>query len=187
MSGPEETEIKVPVSDLAPTRSRLTESGAERVSEPHHERNILFDDPAGHLSSSGKTLRLRRARGRGILTFKGPPTFDGGVKRREEREVEVSDAGEAEAIVERLGYVPRFRYEKRREELRFLGCVIALDETPIGSFVEIEGPPEAIGPCASALGLDAAAAVRESYAGLYRKARARDTRLPPDMLFPDSP
>lgn len=187
MNGPEESEIKVPVPDLVPIRARLTESGAERVSEPHHERNILFDDPAGHLSGAGKTLRLRRARGRGILTYKGPAAFENGVKRREEREVEVGDADETEAIVERLGYVPRFRYEKRREELRLRGCVVALDETPIGSFVEIEGPPDAIGPCAEALGISVAAAVPDSYAGLYRKARAKDSRLPPDMLFPETP
>ena len=89
-------------------------------------------------------------------------------------------------MLERLGYAAKFRYEKRREEFRWKGCLVALDETPIGSFVEIEGEGEAIGEALSALGLRAEDAARNSYAGLYRAAREKDRRLPPDMLFPDS-
>ncbi len=75
------------------------------------------------------------------LTFKGPARFEQGIKTREERETSVGSAEEAEAILLRLGFVRRFRYEKRREEWRLFGCAVALDETPIGNFVEIEGDP----------------------------------------------
>jgi adenylate cyclase, class 2 len=180
-----ETEIKIPVSDLAPYRAILASSGAAPVSEPHLERNTLFDDSKGRLFASKVALRVRHARGRGILTFKGPASFDGPIKRREELEVEVSDPGLLETILERLGYAAKFRYEKRREEFRWRDCVVALDETPIGSFVEIEGEAGAIGEVVKDLGLDADNAARSSYAGLYRCAREKDPRLPPDMVFPD--
>jgi adenylate cyclase class 2 len=183
---PEETEIKVPVADLVPIRTKLVAEGARSHSEPHLERNVLFDDAKGHLIAEKKALRVRHARGRGILTFKGPARFDGPIKRREELEVEVGDPDLLQTILERLGYVAKFRYEKRREEFRWKNCLVALDETPIGFFVEIEGETEAIGEALSGLGLRAEDAVRKSYAGLYREAREKDRRLPPDMLFPGS-
>jgi len=184
---PHETEIKIPVSDLAPCRAILVSSGAAPLSEPHLERNALFDDSEGRLFAARVALRVRHARGRGILTFKGPASFDGPIKKREELEVEVSDPRLLETILARLGYAPKFRYEKRREEYRWRECVVALDETPIGSFIEIEGEAGAIGEAVKGLGLDAANAARSSYAGLYRRAREKDPRLPPDMVFPDPP
>jgi adenylate cyclase class 2 len=183
----EEREIKIPVRDLSKYRDTLVASGATPVSEPHLERNALFDDADGRLFAAGKALRVRHARGRGILTFKGKASFDGAVKHREELEVEISDPGLLETILGRLGFAPQFRYEKRREEYRWKDCVFALDETPIGSFIEIEGESGPIGEALSTLGLSAEDAVRSSYAGLYRSAREKDPRLPPDMVFPDSP
>ncbi len=179
----EESEIKIPVADLSPVRRRLQAAHAVRVSEKHDETNVLFDDAEGRLAASGRALRLRRARGRGIVTFKGAAAFEGGVKRREEIEFAVSDPGSARRLLERLGFSPKFRYDKRREEFRFGGCVVALDETPIGLFVEIEGEPSALGPAAEGLGLDPHAAVPQSYAGLYRRAREANPSLPEDMVF----
>ena len=79
--------------------------------------NDLYDDAAAAGSRrSGRTVRLRRAAGRAILTYKGRARFQNGVKTREEREVDVSDGGEAEGILGGPGPLRRFRYEKRREE-----------------------------------------------------------------------
>ena len=181
-----ETEIKIPVADLSKLRDALIASGAAPLSEPHLERNTLFDDGAGRLFAAKEALRVRDARGRGILTFKGPAAFDGPIKRREALEVEVSDPGLLATILSRLGYAAKFRYEKRREEFRWKDCVVALDETPIGDFVEIEGDAGEIGEAVAALGLRAEDAVKSSYAGLYRRAREKDSRLPPDMVFPDA-
>ena len=60
-SGPEESEIKIPVADLSPIRRRLEAANAERISERHDETNVLFDDARGSLAASGRALRLRRA------------------------------------------------------------------------------------------------------------------------------
>ena len=179
----EEIEIKLPVADLAPVRDRLERTGARLHAPRHEESNDLYDDPDRRLSGSGRTVRLRRAAGRAILTYKGASRFESGARVREEREVEVSDAGEADGILAGLGLRKSFRYEKRREEWETGGCAVALDETPIGNFVEIEGDPAAIRKVVGALGLDASEAAPYSYPELYLRRRKEDPSLPPDMVF----
>ena len=178
-----ETEIKIPVADLEPLRAKLRESGAVETRAAHEEDNTLYDDAAGRLSGAGVALRLRIAGGRGLLTFKGEARFQGDLKIREELETAVGDPETMRAILVRLGFVPRFRYQKRRQELELLGCTVCLDETPIGSFVEIEGSADDIRTALARLGLESARAERDSYAGLYARARRREPGLPPDMLF----
>ena len=187
-SGPrEEIEVKVSAPDLGRVRERLRESGASLRAPEHDESNSLYDDAERKLSASGRTVRLRRAGGRTILTYKGPVRFEGGAKVREEREVDVSDPGEAAAILAGLGLQPRFRYDKRREEWDCEGCVVALDTTPIGTFVEIEGDPPAIRSLMVRLGLDFTEAIPYSYAELYRRRRKEDPALPPDMVWTRTP
>jgi adenylate cyclase class 2 len=182
-SSREEIEIKLPARDLAQVRERLRESGAVLRAPEHEESNSLYDDAERRLSGCGRTERLRRAAGRTKLTYKGPARFEGGAKVREEREVDVSDAGEAEAILAGLGLQPRFRYDKRREEWDCEECVVALDTTPIGTFVEIEGDPSTIRKLIVRLGLDFAEAIPYSYAELYQRRRKEDPDLPPDMVW----
>jgi adenylate cyclase class 2 len=178
-----ETEIKIPVPELSPLLERLRAMGAVETKARHEEHNTLYDDSDGKLSRAGCTLRVRRAQGRGVLTFKGPASFAEGVKTREEIESAMDDPDSLSIILDRLGFVARFRYEKRRQELGFGGCTICLDETPIGCFVEVEGEVEKIAEALRRLGLDPKDAVRSSYAGLYSKARQKDRSLPPDMVF----
>ena len=178
-----EVEVKIPVSDLGRIRSLLAAGGGVPARPRHDESNVLFDEPGGRLAAAGCALRLRRADDRTTLTFKGPARFESGIKTREERETAVEDYAEAEAILRGLGFLPRFRYEKRREEWRHSDCVIALDETPIGAFVEIEGDPPAIRRVVAALDLDFTAALPYSYAGLYARRRKEDPSLPADMVF----
>ncbi len=179
----EEVEVKIPVADLAGVRERLKTAGARPLAPEHDESNILFDDPDRKLSGSGRTVRLRRANGRAILTYKGVARFEAGAKVREERETEVSDAAETVAILAGLGLSPRFRYDKRREEWSCEGAIVALDTTPIGLFVEIEGDPPIIRRLVGRLGLDASESVPYSYAELYARRRKDEPSLPPDMVF----
>jgi adenylate cyclase, class 2 len=182
----DEIEIKVPCDDLAAARRKAREVGATPLSALHFESNDLYDDTAGSLAASGRALRLRRAGDTAFLTFKGPARFTEGVKVREERETRVSDPAETEAILAGLGLLRRFRYEKKREEWLLHGCAVALDETPIGNFVEVEGDPPAIRRAVASLGLDFASAVPYTYARLYIERRKKDPSLPADMVFTET-
>lgn len=179
----EEIEVKIPVRDLAEVRQKLLAAGASALTAEHDESNVLFDDAERRLSGTGRTVRLRRANGRAILTYKGAARFHAGAKVREERETEVADAAEAEAILAGLGLTPRFRYDKRREEWSCEGSIVALDTTPIGLFVEVEGDPSTIRRVVALLGLDASESIPYSYAELYARRRKEEPTLPPDMIF----
>jgi adenylate cyclase class 2 len=179
----EEVEVKLPCPDLPAIRQKLEDLGATRQSDLHDEVNDLYDDAGSHLAERGAALRVRRAQGSVVLTYKGPARFSGGIKTRQESETTVADAGALEAILSGLGFARRFRYEKRREEWRLEGCSVALDQTPIGHFVEVEGPPPAIRRALVALGLDFADAIPYSYTRLYLERRRDDPSLPEDMVF----
>ena len=97
------------------------------------------------------TLRVRSEGGKALLTFKGP-VLPGVVKVREEYETVVADGAALQTILEELGMHVWFRYEKYREEFTADDIVIAVDETPVGVFVEIEGGEDAIHAMARALG-----------------------------------
>jgi len=112
-------------------------------------------------------LRLRRAEGRAVVTYKGPATVAQDVKSREELEVVVSDAEVFERILAGLGLKPRFRYQKHRETYRHGDAEIVIDETPIGTFLEIEGAADAIHGVAAALGFSRDDYVLESYVALF--------------------
>lgn len=186
-SGPatrEESEVKLPCDDLAAIRLRLVTAGATSKTPLHFESNDLYDDAEARFSGSGRMLRVRRAAGQTILTYKGAARFQDGAKIREERETKVADAGELQAILAALGLSPTFRYEKRREEWKLGSCVVALDHTPIGDFIEIEGDPAAIRRALGSLQLDSSTALPYSYAKLYRDRRRDNPDLPEDMVFP---
>jgi adenylate cyclase class 2 len=167
MDAPRETEVKLRVSDLAAARAALRALGARLAHARHFEDNVLFDDGAGSLRSRGSVLRLRRAGGSGLLTFKGPRELTGGVKSREERETVVADPDALEGILGRLGFRRVFRYQKYRESWRHRGQAIEVDETPIGAFLEIEGDREGIGAVAAQLGYSPPDYLGDSYVDLF--------------------
>lgn len=179
----EESEVKIPCGDLEGVRSRLVAAGATTRAPIHFESNDLYDDADARLSAGGRALRVRRAAGETILTYKGAARFQGGIKVREERETRVAKGEQLEAILCGLGFSRTFRYEKRREEWMLASCVVALDHTPIGDFVEVEGDPSAIRRAVGMLGLDFSAALPYSYARLYAEKRREDPTLPEDMVF----
>ncbi len=82
--------------------------------------------------------------------------------------------------------MPRFRYQKYREELSLDGLVIAIDETPIGTFVELEGEEAAIASVAGRLGRTAADYVLASYRSLFLEHRTARGGHGADMMF-DAP
>jgi adenylate cyclase class 2 len=189
-----ETEIKLRLPQ-GPERARaLLEQHGFRATGPRQlETNQTFDLPTEELRQSGRLLRLRSAGGRWTVTYKGPA---GGVrhKNREEIETEVSDGPAFAQILAALGYQPAFAYEKFRATYRMpaFGAageegIVTLDETPIGDFLELEGPESWIDQTAARLGFGPGDYVTSSYAALYEEHRriheADRKAVPRDMKF----
>lgn len=127
---------------------------------------------------------MRDDGGHAVLTYKGP-IVPGLLKVREELETDAGSAERLLAILDALGFRPVFRYEKRREEHAIPGALVAIDDTPIGTFVEIEGEPDAIHAAARRLGFSEGDYVTASYRALYVAALPPGAE-PGDMVFPDA-
>jgi adenylate cyclase, class 2 len=174
-----EREAKLRFPDPASARRAVEGLGARLRRARHFEDNLLLDDASGVLARSGSALRLRRADGRAILTYKGPRREDAaGLKVRPEIEVEVADGDGAQGLLEALGYVPAFRYQKFREVWDWKDAELDVDETPLGAFLEIEGPTDTIHEALRLLGRGPEDCVTESYPALHRAAGGQG-----DMVF----
>ena len=149
------------------------------------QRDVILDTADRRLLAAGTALRVRADGDRAFLTFKGP-VVPGLVKAREEIETEAVSADALLAICAALGFAPAFRYEKYREEFALPGVVIAVDDTPIGAFVEIEGDEGAIGTLAGRLGFSTADYVTASYRALFVASSGADGDAR-DMTFPPAP
>jgi adenylate cyclase, class 2 len=184
MSGRDvEQEMKIPVADLAAVRGRVKAAGGVLTSRRQYETNLILDDGRDSLRASGKLLRLRRYGAEWVLTFKGPAQFAAGVKSRLELETLVGSGEQITALLGELGLAPRRRYDKLREVWELAGIVVALDETPMGSFVELEGAAAGLAGLAVRLGLDPSRAVSSSYQELWALHRAAHPGAPVDMVF----
>jgi adenylate cyclase class 2 len=168
-----EIEIKLPFDSPSSAREALARIGAREIEPRHFEDNVLFDRERDALKPAGKTLRLRRADGQALITFKSLVANEGRHKVREEWETTVGDPRQAHAIIEALGFTPSYRYQKHRTVYELDGLHLCLDETPLGCFVELEGAPEAIDRVAAHLGFTVEQYVRLSYRSLHEQA-ARD-------------
>jgi len=166
-----ESELKFRVSGPrahAKLRAALKKRGA-KLEARYDEENYRFGGPAKVTPNT--TLRLRVLNGgpRGVLTAKGPATFVGRIKTREETEVAVSDAHSTLDLLFQLGFEVAWTYPKRRAEWRLDGVAVTLDVLEFGWFVELEGPPAVLPDMARGLGLDPSRALRDSYSVLARK------------------
>lgn len=173
-----EREAKLRMADPAAARAALESLGARPLRPRHFEDNLLLDDAARSLLARGCALRLRRAEGRAVLTFKGAPADADGVKVRPETEVKADDADTLQAILEALGFSPAFRYQKYREVWGWKDAELVVDETPVGTFLEIEGPSATIHEAARGLGRAPEDLLLDSYPALFRAAGGRG-----DMVF----
>ena len=183
---PVEQELKIPVEDLEAVRERLSRTGGRRIKPSRREINVLFDTADGEIARTDRALRLRLVDGRWLLTYKGPPVYHGTIKEREELETGIDSGEVIQAIFRHLGLSPSVRYEKDREVWRVRDLEVALDHTPMGDFVEIEGPAGELDAAARELGLDPGHALKGSYVALWERYRADhpELHLPHDMVFP---
>ncbi len=180
----QETEIKLRLGSAAEGRRLLRRAGFRIRERRSFEDNFVFDTAEKALRRADKLLRLRVARGRSVLTYKGPSTAER-YKSRQEIETSVGQAETAEALLLGLGFLKVFRYQKFRAVYAIAGepGVVALDETPIGVFLEAEGPPEWIDRTATALGFGEQDYVTASYGRLYLDHCAALGLPPADMMF----
>jgi len=170
MSAMLEREIKLRFRSALEARNAVVALGATPVRERRFQDDALFDNEREELRQRRCALRLRREDARSFLTFKGP-VQPGPMKLREELETAVSDAGVLQRVLEHLDLRVWFRYQKYREEFALDGVVVAIDETPIGTFVELEGTEAGITAAATALGRTTADYILDSYCGLFMRDR----------------
>ncbi|MEO8098764.1 MAG: class IV adenylate cyclase [Acidobacteriota bacterium] len=183
---PIETEIKLRLGpDIQPVLERIASLGYQPSGPRQLESDQLYDLANGELRADGKVLRIRTRGERSTLTYKGPAARQPH-KSREEIELDVSDGVAFTLVLAALGYQPTFRYEKYRTTFAKPDepGIILLDETPMGTFLELEGPAGWIDKTALGLGFGPRDYVTESYASLYRAFRESDPQVVPfDMTF----
>jgi adenylate cyclase class 2 len=179
----QEIEIKFALKDRRALIQKLREIGAQRLYEETFEDNIVLDR-RGELRTKGALLRVRKFGRYALATFKGPMSFESGVKSREEVQTGVESFELAIQIFASLDYKPVFRYQKFREVWRVKDVEVVLDRTPIGDYFEIEGQLDLIRSVAELLGMNVEQGIRQSYADLYRQFRRTRADLPENMVFP---
>jgi len=197
MASPVEIEVKIAVASTARLRKVLREAGFSVDSPRVFERNLVLDDAPGSMKANGLLLRVRtlgkgRALRGAVCTFKGPATETATHhKKRVEREFAASSAEECLAMFAGIGFHVAFRYEKyrttfaraaRKGEKGKQGLV-TIDETPVGIFMELEGPPAWIDRTAKELGFSRTDYITLSYARLWESWRAEHEIPPSDMVF----
>jgi adenylate cyclase class 2 len=193
-----EIELKFPVDDLARLQSRLPGLDFHLDTPRTFEQNTLYDTPTRTLRQSKQILRLRRYGDLWTVTHKRQQSgTDDGTSRykvRIETETRLDDGPALAAIFEQLGYAPVFRYEKFRTEWSQVASTIegplfpasnelaglapthghlVLDETPIGAYAELEGPPAWIDDTLARLDIDPALCLTDSYGKLFLSWKER--------------
>jgi adenylate cyclase class 2 len=177
-----EREIKLAFESAAAARDAVIATGATPLRSRRLQEDALFDTDDESLRRRRCVLRVRSDAGRSLLTFKGPVQA-GPMKLREEHETVIADGDVIRLVLEKLGLHVWFRYQKYREEYAAADVTIAIDETPVGVFVEIEGGEQAIESTARALGRTPADYILDSYRALFVKHGAAAGLSGTDMVF----
>ena len=209
-----ETEIKLPAPHRKQLEKRLAQLGFKVLKRRHFESNCLFDFPDLRLSRARCLLRLRRADGEDLLTFKGPPLRARRYGRRREVETRVEDGFLLREVLEKLGLKPVFAYEKYRtvyvesKKAGFPGRPhaqskggprarpeaqagqaehgqpqVAYDETPVGNYLELEGPEKWIDEVARGLEYSPRDYITSTYLALYLRKCREEGKKPGNMVF----
>lgn len=179
---PREIEIKFQVADLRSLARKLQSAGFRLTTPRTHEMNTLYDLPGEVLRQRKELLRIRKYGQTWTLTHKR------GTKRarhsaRIELETVVANGKRMDAILRVLGYTPSFRYEKFRAEWDDGKGHVVVDETPIGNFCEIEGPPRWIDATAKKLGVSAKDYITANYATLFTEWKKKTRSAANEMTF----
>src|SRR5215472_4244244 len=152
---------------------------------PHPRDNTLYDRPGEPLRRRGALLRVRKYGPRWTVTYKDKSVVKPGRhKSRREIETPVENGESLAAIFQAVGFKPGFAYEKFRSEWSDGAGHVVIDETPIGDFGEIEGPPQWIDAVAGKLGIAKAQYITASYGELFLEWKKQTGNKVGQMLFP---
>jgi len=182
MTTKKEIEIKFRVADPKVLTRALRQAKFRLVTRSTHEMNTLYDFPGLPLRRRGDMLRLRKYGSNWVLTHKAKAK-SGRHKTRVEKETRVADGTQMEAILNALGFVPTFRYEKFRAEWSDGQGHVVVDETPIGNFAEIEGTPRWIDRTARKLKVRRQDYITETYAPLFFHWKKQSRSSAEEMTF----
>ena len=105
------------------------------------------------------------------------------MKVREEIESTAGNSSNLVKILERLGLEIWFRYEKYREEFTCKEVIVAIDETPVGIFIELEGEESEIHQIATSLGWRQEDYILDSYRDIFLKESNTKGFGTSDMVF----
>ena len=177
-----EREVKLRFDSPEEARAAILAAGATPLRCRRLQEDTLFDADDESLRRRRCVLRVRTEAGRSLLTFKGP-VQPGTMKIRNEYETVVGDGEALQRVLEELGLHVWFRYEKYREEYAAGDVAIALDETPVGTYVEIEGDEEGIQAMTFALGRTADDYILHSYRRLFIEHREQSGSDDAHMVF----
>jgi len=182
MITPLECEVKLRFHSAEEARQAILATGATPLLGRRLQEDALLDTADGQLRQRRSALRVRMENGKSRVTFKGP-VQPSTVKMREELETLVGDGEVLLRVFEEIGLQVWFRYEKYREEFAHEDVIVAVDETPVGIFVEIEGSESGIDAMAATLGRSPSDYIVDSYRGLFLQQREALGLSGGDMVF----
>jgi adenylate cyclase class 2 len=177
-----EREIKLQFVSVEEARGAVIAAGCTPLLGRRLQEDALLDTEDELLRRRRCVLRVRVENGKSRVTFKGP-VQPSSMKVREEQETLVGDGEVLLRVFEELGLHIWFRYEKYREEFSHEDVTVAIDETPVGVFVEIEGGEHGIASMAESLGRTSTDYIVDSYRSLFLQRREQFGLRGTDMLF----
>ena len=177
-----EREIKLRFSSADEAREAVLAAGALPLHCRRLQEDALLDTDDEQLRRQRCVLRVRMENGKSRITYKGPvqPSI---MKVREELETVVGDGEVLLRVFCELGLHIWFRYEKYREEFSHEDVIVAIDETPVGVFIEVEGTEQGIADMTVALGRSSDDYIVDSYRSLFLQHRDRLGLTGSDMVF----
>ena len=180
-----EREIKLRFDTAEQARDAVVASGASPLRGRRLQEDYLLDTHEETLRRRRCALRVRVEAGKSRVTFKGPAQ-PSPLHVREELETMVGDGDTLLRIFAELGWTVWFRYQKYREEFAREDVIVAIDETPVGTFVELEGGEQGIAGMTEALGRTPGDYVVDNYRSLFLQYCAEHGLTDGDMVFDES-
>jgi adenylate cyclase, class 2 len=180
-----ETEVKFRVENVARLEERLRAADFQLETSRTFERNVLYDTPERRLRLDRQILRIREYGDKWVLTHKAIPAEGdtGTYKQRVESETTIGDGETVAAIFASLGFIPAFTYEKYRTEWADGTGHCVIDETPLGTFAELEGPEDWIDRTAVALAVNPADLTNLSYGRMFEVWKEQTGSPVNDLTF----